>query len=427
MRRSAAAFAALARTLGVVVVVVTTTLSATLPAGADDDPRARRAELLLRIAELTDTLDNTQAYVVAAQMESMRLADEAAAVRQRVRARAVRGYIHGVGLGAAAPHDLAAPAAYLEVAARKERELLTTLRRASEAVAAREAAADEAKQDLQAVAAELDRARAELDRLVAADDARRMAARLAAEEAAAQAAAAEARRRANADASRAAADARGRALTGGSQCAAAGAGAGAAGGTAGAAGGTAGTAGGTAGTAGAANTAGAAGTPSGTAGTAGTAGTGGSAAAAATTQACTDPLANPDLLPRRREATRKQAELMRRYPFGVLSPGPLPAGLAFTGETSSGLASWYGGFFNGRPTASGAIYDEEGWTAASRTLPLGTLVVVSRNGVRVLLVINDRGPYIDGRVIDLSAAAARALDVGLSDVTIEVVAPSGTA
>lgn len=343
MRRIAAAFGALRVGLLVAVAVGATALPAAASAAADGsgDPRARRAELLVRIAELTDSLEHTHARVVAAQMAQTRLADRVAGVRARVRARAVRGYIHGVGLGAAAPHDFAAPAAYLEVAARKERQLLSELRSAGADLAEQQRAAESAKDGLVDAGRSLEAARLELDRLVAADDARRVALRLAAEEAAAQRAAEEARRRAQEAASREAAEAL---------------------------------------------------------------------------------AANPALLPRHLNATRRQAELMQRYPFGVLSPGPLPAGLALTGEKATGLASWYGGFFNGRPTASGAIYDEEGWTAASRTLPLGTLVVVSRGGVRVLLVINDRGPYIDGRVIDLSASAARALDVGVSEVTIEVVA-----
>jgi rare lipoprotein A (peptidoglycan hydrolase) len=345
MRRIAAAFGALR--VGLALVAAVAVGATALPGAAASelataDPRARRAELLVRIAELTDSLEHTHARVVAAQLARTRLADRVAEVRARVRARAVRGYIHGVGLGAAAPHDLAAPAAYLEVAARKERQLLSELRAAGAALAEQQRAAESAKDGLVDAGRSLEAARAELDRLVAADDARRLAAQLAAEEAAAQRAAEDARRRAQEAASQEAAEAL---------------------------------------------------------------------------------AANPALLPRHVTATRRQAELMQRYPFGVLSPGPLPDGLALTGERSTGLASWYGGFFNGRPTASGAIYDEEGWTAASRTLPLGTLVVVSRGDVRVLLVINDRGPYIDGRVIDLSASAARALEVGVSEVAIEVVAP----
>ncbi|MDQ3757356.1 MAG: septal ring lytic transglycosylase RlpA family protein [Actinomycetota bacterium] len=131
------------------------------------------------------------------------------------------------------------------------------------------------------------------------------------------------------------------------------------------------------------------------------------------------------LLPRHRKATQRQQELMRQWPFGPLPPGGgLPPGLRATGQRVEGLASWYGPGFDGRPTASGAIYDQEAFTVASKELPLGTFLVVSRGAARVLLLVNDRGPYIEGRVLDLSRAAAVALGVGgLAPVTAEVVAP----
>ena len=134
---------------------------------------------------------------------------------------------------------------------------------------------------------------------------------------------------------------------------------------------------------------------------------------------------DPDALaPRHKEATRRQLALMARFPFGPLpADGSLPAGLAFTGQTVVGEASWYGPGFNGRPTASGAIYDQEGWTVASPELPLGTFLVVTRGPRRVLLLVNDRGPYVGGRVLDLSAAAARALGIGgVAPVAAQVVA-----
>jgi rare lipoprotein A len=87
------------------------------------------------------------------------------------------------------------------------------------------------------------------------------------------------------------------------------------------------------------------------------------------------------------------------------------------------MASWYGPGFDGRPTASGAIYDMEGWTVASPDLPLGSLLVVANGAARVLLLVNDRGPYVDGRVLDLSHAAAAALGMSLGPVTADVVAP----
>jgi rare lipoprotein A len=89
---------------------------------------------------------------------------------------------------------------------------------------------------------------------------------------------------------------------------------------------------------------------------------------------------------------------------------------ALTSERSEeGIASWYGGDdgFEGKPTASGEIYDSSLLTAAHRELPLGTLVEVwsveSRKSVQVR--INDRGPFIKGRIIDLSRAAAGRLDL----------------
>ena len=136
---------------------------------------------------------------------------------------------------------------------------------------------------------------------------------------------------------------------------------------------------------------------------------------------------DPDaLVPRHHKATQRQLELMQRWPFGPLPPGsPLPAGLRATGTRVEGLASWYGPGFDGRPTASGAIYDQEAFTVASKELPLGTFLVVSSGAARVLLLVNDRGPYIEGRVLDLSHAAAVALGIsGVAPVTAEVVAPA---
>ena len=92
-----------------------------------------------------------------------------------------------------------------------------------------------------------------------------------------------------------------------------------------------------------------------------------------------------------------------------------------------GLASWYGEFHHGQPTASGEIFDMTRMTAAHRTLPLGTQlrVVNLQNGRVVRVRVNDRGPYVDGRILDLSREAARALDMehsGLATVKLEVIA-----
>jgi rare lipoprotein A len=93
-----------------------------------------------------------------------------------------------------------------------------------------------------------------------------------------------------------------------------------------------------------------------------------------------------------------------------------------------GTASWYGTSFHGRPTASGEPYNMFDLTAAHPTLPLGTHVRVTnlRNGRAVVVRINDRGPAVPGRIIDLSYSAARVLDLkawGLQRVRLDVVKP----
>ncbi len=79
----------------------------------------------------------------------------------------------------------------------------------------------------------------------------------------------------------------------------------------------------------------------------------------------------------------------------------------------SGLASWYGPGFQGRPTASGEKFDTREFTAAHKTLPFGTMVrVIDTDTEKFVIVrINDRGPFKSGRVIDLSEAAAEDLDM----------------
>jgi rare lipoprotein A len=96
--------------------------------------------------------------------------------------------------------------------------------------------------------------------------------------------------------------------------------------------------------------------------------------------------------------------------------------------SEDGLASWYGGDdgFEGKPTASGEIYDSSKMTAAHRDLPLGTVVRVTNldNGRSVDVRVNDRGPFVNGRVIDLSQEAARRLDLigpGVAPVRIVIV------
>lgn len=83
------------------------------------------------------------------------------------------------------------------------------------------------------------------------------------------------------------------------------------------------------------------------------------------------------------------------------------------------LASWYGPGFEGLPTASGEPYDPYGYTAAHKTLPLGTELTVSYNGASVPVVVNDRGPYVGARELDLSQGAAEY--IGLTDAGVDYV------
>ncbi len=102
------------------------------------------------------------------------------------------------------------------------------------------------------------------------------------------------------------------------------------------------------------------------------------------------------------------------------------------GFTEVGLASWYGPGFHGRKTSNGETYDMYGRTAAHKLLPLGTTVRVVNleNGREVTARVNDRGPFVEGRVIDLSYALARDLDLverGVARVRVEALfGPGGT-
>jgi rare lipoprotein A len=102
--------------------------------------------------------------------------------------------------------------------------------------------------------------------------------------------------------------------------------------------------------------------------------------------------------------------------------GPTPGSRA----SQTGVASWYGPGFHGQATASGAIYDQNDFTAAHQTLPLGARVLVTnlKNGKFVEVLVNDRGPFAKGRIIDLSYAAAHSIDMigpGTAPVRIEVL------
>jgi rare lipoprotein A len=106
-----------------------------------------------------------------------------------------------------------------------------------------------------------------------------------------------------------------------------------------------------------------------------------------------------------------------------------PQNIAFAPVRSvlSGIASWYGPGFHGNRTANGETYNQNALTAAHKSLPFGTRVRVTHTGTgrSIVVRINDRGPYIGGRIIDLSAAAARVLGMagsGVAPVRVEVLA-----
>ena len=114
---------------------------------------------------------------------------------------------------------------------------------------------------------------------------------------------------------------------------------------------------------------------------------------------------------------------------GRRAPEP-PAGQVRRGYSELGLASHYADRFAGRRTASGEVYTHRKLTAAHRTLPFGTRVRVTNleNHRSILLRVNDRGPFVPGRIIDLSAGAARKLGFykkGTARVRVETVEVPG--
>jgi len=114
--------------------------------------------------------------------------------------------------------------------------------------------------------------------------------------------------------------------------------------------------------------------------------------------------------------------------------GPVPAGedsgVRSRGPVEQGIASWYGVPYHGRRASDGEIYDMYKFTAAHRTLPFNTVVRVTNlaNGEQVDLRVIDRGPFVDDRIIDLSLAGARAIDMvgpGTARVKVEIISAPG--
>jgi rare lipoprotein A len=97
----------------------------------------------------------------------------------------------------------------------------------------------------------------------------------------------------------------------------------------------------------------------------------------------------------------------------------------------TGMASWYGPSFHHRNAADGSVYDQNGMTAAHKTLPMGTVVRVTNlaNGEQVMVRITDRGPFVGGRILDLSEGAAKKIDLyrmGVAKVKVEAFAHTTT-
>lgn len=121
------------------------------------------------------------------------------------------------------------------------------------------------------------------------------------------------------------------------------------------------------------------------------------------------------------------SETPERLPNRPVSRGRVPDGPRRWGDHYlRGLSSWYGRDFHGKKTANGEIFNMYKLTAAHRTLPLGTKARIwnVENGRSCIVIINDRGPFIEGRILDLSYAAALELEMaqkGIAEVQIEIL------
>jgi len=140
---------------------------------------------------------------------------------------------------------------------------------------------------------------------------------------------------------------------------------------------------------------------------------------------------NPDIIEATIAANRKRladltSEIIAMQLPVTLTPAPanfspnrvysMPEenGFVSTGQVFSGYSSWYGNEFHGRPTTSGERYDQYAFTCAHRTLPFGTWLQVTFRGRSVIVRVNDRGPFVKGRILDLSRGSAEA--IGLTGV-----------
>ncbi|MCK9418217.1 MAG: septal ring lytic transglycosylase RlpA family protein [Nitrospirae bacterium] len=136
--------------------------------------------------------------------------------------------------------------------------------------------------------------------------------------------------------------------------------------------------------------------------------------------------------PKKFTATKPPASGQKAYqrPYTVLGQRYEPL-QTHAGFVQSGIASWYGPDFHGKKTSNGETYDMHAMTAAHKTLPLGVFVRVQNreNGREAVVRVNDRGPFVKGRVIDLSYSAAKTLGVdiaGTAPVRIEALGYRGS-
>ncbi len=112
----------------------------------------------------------------------------------------------------------------------------------------------------------------------------------------------------------------------------------------------------------------------------------------------------------------------RPYVINNIRYYPIPSAV---GYSENGIASWYGGKFHGRKTSNGEIYDMHAMTAAHKTLPMNTMLLIKNldNGKSTVVRINDRGPFVQGRIVDLSYKAAESLGIARKGLArIEAVA-----
>ncbi len=124
------------------------------------------------------------------------------------------------------------------------------------------------------------------------------------------------------------------------------------------------------------------------------------------------------------DATTSLHPTQRPYRINNHTYYPIPSAYGFN---QTGIASWYGDDFHGRPTSNGETYDMHGMTAAHKTLPMNTVLLVQNleNNREIIVRVNDRGPFVKGRIIDLSYSAAKRLNIvgtGLARVKISALA-----